>query len=157
MKKIVLLILLGVILLPAAVFSASPTDLEVQETTSAVLSVFGIVFLNSMFGNVPDGIESSIGIQTGDSVITFNDFNPAVYFNEMAAEDGSSVDSEEIPEFYYKTMTGTISVDEDGYMTCDMKLSGGNINTLEFRSADENFEYFKVNGKPRSMIADLMP
>ena len=155
MKKIVFLLLLSIILFPAVLFGATPSDIEIQEATSVVLSTYGILFLDAMFGNIPDGVEADSDMMSGNSKLSFTNFNPYDYFLDLAERNGST--EEDMEPFSFKTMSGSVSVDENGSITCDMKLSGGNIKTLEFKTNDEDFDYIKVNGKQRDFMVDMIP
>lgn len=155
MKKITLLILITLLLLPGILFADTPTDIEVQETTGAVLATFGIVFLSTMFGEAPEGVDVDTDIENGYSSIVFDTFDAETYFNAFSEMTADSEMEQDLPEFYFKNMSGTISVNQEGNMQCDVSLKGGNIKSLTLKTSGEKLEYLTANGKNYTHLEDL--
>ncbi len=154
MKKILFLIVIAAVLLPAAAFAQNPSDAEVQETASAVMASFGIVFLSSMFGEPPEGVQVDMDMTTGKSSMIFDNFNAAEYINSFGDTDPDA--EYEMPDFYFETMSGNITVDENGNMNLDVKLKGGNISTLKMQTDDEDLVLLTANGKDFGYLKDFM-
>ena len=151
-KKIFLILLISIFILPTAVFAAPPTDDDVLQTTSAVLAAFGIIILASMFGENPEGVSADMDMNTGKSNIVFKDFNLDSYFKKLAEISGEDAGVSDMPSVKFNTMSGTIGVNDSGDVKCEMSFSGGNIKSLKFSTAGENLEYLTANGKDFSYL-----
>ncbi|MDC7227143.1 MAG: hypothetical protein PQJ61_10315 [Spirochaetales bacterium] len=155
MKRIVLLVLITIIMLPAAVFAADEIESEVQSTLAITLSTFGIVFVSTLFGAAPDGVKAAMDEKTGKSSIYFENFNPSAFFSEMPeSSSGTGLPNDGV--FTFDTMTGTVSADQMGNMFIDMKYSGGSVRTMKLATEDENIKTFTANGKDYSYIENLL-
>ena len=154
MKKTVFIMLVISLLAPASIFALTPAETEVAETTAAVLSSFGIVFLSSMFGEIPEGVDVDMDMTTGNSVMKFENFNPVEYMTVIAEQNQTTLEAmdSEMPEFYFDEMSGSIAIDENGNMNLDMSLKGGNIRTIKLQTSDEDLVYFTANGKDYSYL-----
>jgi len=154
MKKVLMITLILAMIIPATLFAKGPTDLEVQEATVAVLSVFGLVFMSSMFGQTPDGVIVDMDMETGRSVMEFSDFNVDAFVASMS-EMMEQTPEEEQPVFSFNAMTGTIIVDEEGNLNLDMELSGGNVKTLEMKTSGDDMVMIEANGKDYSHLNEI--
>ena len=148
MKKAFILIMVILFILPVSVFAKAPTEFEVQQTTYAVMTTFGLLFLASMFGQSPEGVTADMNINDGTSTMTFDSFDAEAYINSMpemnqAMQENSDT---EMPEFGFSSMSGDISVDENGNMKLDLNFKGGNVNTLKMETLEEELLYFTANG-----------
>jgi len=154
MKKILLTALMLSILLPAALFAASPSDEEVFETTTAVLSVFGLVFMSSMFGEAPEGVTMDMNMETGYAVMEFDNFSVQEFTTSMS-ELMDATDQEQLT-FGFTKMSGKIEVDESGNLDMNVKLTGGNVNSLIMKSQGEDITSIEANGKSYNHLKDRL-
>ena len=155
MKKIFFLLIIIALIVPVSAFAAAPSELDVEQAASAVLAGFGAVFLASMFGQTPEGVKADVDMTTGNSKIIFNNFDTAAFFDAFTSMQGVS-DDNDLPEIFFKTMSGTIAVDENGDMICDMKLDGGPVKTLQIKTSGEDLEYLKADGKDFTYLENFM-
>jgi hypothetical protein len=154
MKKTALTVLMLSLLLPASLFAATPSDEEVYEATAAVLSVFGMVFMSSMFGETPENVTMDMNMETGYAIMEFEDF--AVQdFKESMSDLLDSADTDEII-FDFSKMSGKIEVDETGNLNLNVKLTGGNVNTLLLKSEGEDLILIEANGKSYNHLKDRL-
>ena len=153
MKKILLTVLMLSILIPASVFAASPSDDEVYEATVAVLSVFGLVFMSSMFGTAPDGVVMDMNMETGYSQMTFDAFNVTDFTTGMAEMMESS---DEDIDFNFTKMSGTIEVDEAGNLNLDVDLTGSNVKNLKMESQGDDIVTIQANGKSYNHLSKML-
>ena len=153
MKKILLTVLMLSILIPASVFAASPSDEEVFQATTAVLSIFGLVFMSSMFGSAPEGVEMDSNMETGFTQMTFNGFNVQDF---TAGMSGMMESADEELVYSFSKMSGSIEVDQAGNLNMDVDLSGGNIKNLIMESEGEDLVTIKANGKSYNHLAAML-
>lgn len=153
MKKILLTVLMLSILIPASVFAASPSDDEVYEATVAVLSVFGLVFMSSMFGTAPDGVVMDMNMETGYSQMTFDAFNVTDFTTGMAEMMESS---DEDIDFSFTKMSGIIEVDEAGNLNMDVDLTGSNVKSLKMKSEGDDIVTIQANGKSYNHLSKML-
>jgi len=154
MKKILLTALMLSILIPTALFAASPSDEEVFEATTAVLSVFGLVFMSSMFGEAPEGVTMDMNQETGFAVMNFDNFTVKEFTDSMSELMDPS-DKDQLT-FAFTKMSGKIQVDESGNLDMNVKLTGGNINSLIMKSEGEDITSIEANGKSFNHIKDRL-
>ncbi|MDA3956042.1 hypothetical protein [Oceanispirochaeta sp.] len=154
MKKIILTVLMLSILLPSALFAASPSDEEVYEATVAVLSVFGLVFMSSMFGETPANVTMDMNMETGYAKIEFEKFPVQDFSNSMSEMMETEVDEEII--FGFKEMSGKIEVDNAGNLDLDVSLLGGNVKTLVLKSEGEDIVSIEANGESFNHLKDQL-
>lgn len=153
MKKILLTVLMLSILIPASVFAAGPSDEEVYETTVAVLSVFGLVFMSSMFGTSPEGVEMDMNMETGYSQMTFDGFNVTEFTSGMSEMMESS---DEDINFSFTKMSGLIEVDEAGNLNLDVDLTGSTVKNLKMKSEGDDIVTVQANGKSYNHISEML-
>ncbi|MBI9106781.1 MAG: hypothetical protein JEZ04_08545 [Spirochaetales bacterium] len=156
MKKLILAIVILVLIMPSAVFAKGPTELEVEETTGVVLATFGLIFMTSMFGETPEGIELKMDDISSGMSIVFDNFDIDAYFSMLSENEGSGVMTDELPPITFSKITGTVSVTEDGDMNLEVKLKGGNIKTLTLRTSGEDLVELTANGKDYSYMDDIL-
>jgi len=154
MKKILLTALMLSILVPASLFAAAPKDEEVFEATTAVLSVFGLVFMSSMFGQAPDGVTMDMNMETGFAVMEFDNFSVQEFTDSMS--DLMEAPDEEKLVFAFSRMSGKIEVDESGNLDLNVKLTGGNVNSLVMKSEGEDIISIEANGKSYNHLKDQL-
>ena len=142
------------ILLPTALFAAAPSDEEVYQATVAVLSVFGLVFMSSMFGEAPANVTMDMNMETGSAMMEFDQF-PVKDFSESMSEMMDSAETDEIV-FGFSEMTGKILVDEAGNLNMDVNLTGGNVKTLVMKSEGEDIVTIEANGKSYNHLKDQL-
>lgn len=152
MKKIMILLIAAAVFMPTALFAEKPTDEDVQNTTGAVLAAFGVVILTSMFGETPEGADAEFDMNTGESNIIFQDFDTLSYFQMLAEMSDESSSETELPEVNFETMSGTIRIDENGDVICEIYFKGGNIDSLLFKTVGKDLEFMTVNGEDFSDI-----
>ena len=145
MKKIALIFLMAVLLLPATLFAA-PTDIEVFNATSGVMSVFAMVFMSSMFGQAPENVTVDSNLETGASTMTFDGFQVQGFVDSMS-QMMQSTGSEDDFDIEFDEMSGKIIVNEAGDLDLNVDLKGGNVNNLIMKSEGEDISYIKANGK----------
>ncbi|HAK47524.1 MAG TPA: hypothetical protein DCO79_16585 [Spirochaeta sp.] len=155
MKKIVFLLIVIALILPASIFADNDVEYEVQATLAMTLSTFGVVFISSMFGAAPDGVTAVTDDESGKSTLKMNAFNPAGFFEQMAESTGAT-DAPAKDDFPFESMTGSISADNDGNMFIDMTYKGGNVKTMKLETAGEDVIIFTANGKDYSYIDDIL-
>ncbi len=145
MKKIFLLFLILTLRIPAFLFSQSLSDLEVQETTIAALTLFGFVLMTSMISAAPENVEMEMDMMTGITHMEFTRFGVTEFVLSMSETMGSPSGGEQ-PTFSFETLTGTIDVNEQGDLIMDLSLSGGNIKTLKLQTRGEDLVLLEANG-----------
>ena len=155
MKKIVFTILIFIIVLPLAAFAEVPLEPEVQETTGAVLATFGLLFLSSMFGETPPGVEFQADDINDGAVLLFKDFDIKSYYQTIAEMEDLDDDAD-LPELYFSKMSGSISVRGEGDIDMDVNLIGGNIRNLKLRTSEETLEYLTADGRDYSQIEGIL-
>ncbi|MDC7235145.1 MAG: hypothetical protein PQJ58_18065 [Spirochaetales bacterium] len=153
MKKILLTVLMLSILIPASVFAAPPSDEDVYETTVAVLSIFGLVFMSSMFGTSPEGVTMDMNMETGNSKMEFNAFSVTDF---TAAMSDMLESSEDEVVFNFSQMDGVIEVDEAGNLNLDVDLEGGNVDSLVMQSEGEDIVTIEANGKSYNHLSEML-
>lgn len=153
MKKILLTVLMLSILIPVSVFAAAPSDEEVFQATTAVLSIFGLVFMSSMFGTAPEGVEMDMNMETGYSQMIFDGFNVQDFTTGMA---GMMESADEELIYSFSKMSGTVEVDEAGNLNMDVDLTGSNIKNLIMKSEGEDIVTIKANGKAYNHLAAML-
>ncbi|MDC7241980.1 MAG: hypothetical protein PQJ50_16615 [Spirochaetales bacterium] len=153
MKKVLLTVLMLSILVPASLFAASPKDEEVYEATVAVLSVFGMVFMSSMFGTAPEGVDMDMNMETGYAKMVFDDFDVDGFMGGMSEMMEAS---EEEIVFGFTGMDGTIEVTPEGDLNLDVDLDGGNVNNLKMASQGEDIVSIQANGKSYNHLAEML-
>ncbi len=153
MKKVILTVLMLSILVPASLFAAAPKDEEVFEATVAVLSVFGMVFMSSMFGTSPDGVDMDMNMETGYAKMVFDDFNVDTF---VAGMSEMMEGSEEDIVFGFSAMDGSIEVTPDGDLMMDVDLDGGNVKNLKMASEGEEIVSIEANGKSYNHLAEML-
>ena len=151
MRKFLLIAVILSLLIPASLFAKGPTDAEVTETTIAVLSLFGMVFMSSMFGTSPEGVEINMDMETGKSAVVFDSFEVEPFVLSMA-DMMSQVPEGEKPVFSFEMISGDIDVNEAGDLLLDVNLKGGNIKTLKIESSGEDLVSLEANGKDFSHL-----
>jgi len=154
MKKILLTVLMLSILIPTALFAATPKDEEVFEATTAVLSVFGLVFMSSMFGEAPEGVTMDMNMETGFAVMVFDNFSVQEFTDSMSELMEASDDEKLV--FAFTKMSGKIEVDESGNLDLDVKLTGGSVNSLIMKSEGEDIISIEANGKSYNHLKDQL-
>ncbi|QEN08402.1 hypothetical protein EXM22_10555 [Oceanispirochaeta crateris] len=154
MKKTLLTVLMLSILLPATLFAATPTDEEVYQATVAVLSVFGLVFMSSMFGEAPANVTMDMNMETGSAMMDFENF-PVEDFTESMAEMMETTEEDPIV-FGFSEMTGKILVNEAGNLNMDVTLTGGNVKTLVMTSEGEDIVSIEANGKSYNHLKEQL-
>ena len=155
MKKYLIIFIVLAFLLPSSIWAAGPTEEQVMNATTSVLATYGLVFLSSMFGAVPEGVEADIVMDGGTSTIKFDSFNPKAFYLSMA-ETGQAGSVEEMPAFNFKTMTGLFELTAEGDMTCNMNLKGGEISRLVIRTGGEDLLELTADGKDFSYLENIM-
>lgn len=146
MKKLLLTATILSLLIPASLFGAAPSDDEVKEATVAVLSLFGMVFMSTMVGEVPEGVESNINAETGEASVTFDRFEAASFFASMSDMIGE-LPEEDKPVFNFESLSGTLEVDASQNLSMNVRLYGGNVRTLQLTTSGENLVSLDANGK----------
>jgi len=141
------------ILVPASVFAAGPSDDEVYEATVAVLSVFGLVFMSSMFGAAPEGVEMDMDMETGYSQMAFDGFNVTEFTTGMSEMMESS---DEDINFSFTEMSGLIEVDEAGNLNMDVDLKGSSVKNLIMKSEGEDIVTIQANGKSYNHLSEML-
>lgn len=154
MKKILLTVLMLSILLPTALFAASPSDEEVYQATVAVLSVFGLVFMSSMFGEPPANVTMDMDMETGYSIMEFDQF-PVQDFTDSMSEMMEASDEDQLV-FGFTEMSGKIEVDEAGNLNLDVDLVGGAVKSLIMKSEGEDIVTIEANGKPYNHLREQL-
>ncbi len=145
MKNFLLTAVILLLLLPSSAFAEKPSDMEVQDTTIAVLTLFGFVFMSSMFGTVPTGVDVDMDMQTGVSKVEFMEFGVDDFVQSMTALMGETP-QEEQPVFTFTIIDGIIDVNEKGDLKMDISLKGGNIKSLRLETAGESLVSLEANG-----------
>ena len=154
MKKLLLIITILSLLVPLSLTAQTPTDQEVEEATIGVMTLFGLVFMSSMFGAEHEGATMEMDPQTGASNMVFKDFGVSGFMTSMASAPGGP-QTEELPQFPFKTMTGTIKVNQGGDFFMDIQLKGGNVKRLEMETTGEDLITLKANGENFSHLQEI--
>lgn len=153
MKKFFLTVLMLSLIMPASLFAAAPSDEEVYEATVAVLSVFGLVFMSSMFGTAPEGVTMDMDMESGYSKMNFDGFNVTEFTVGMA--EMMEATDEDI-DFSFSEMSGLIEVDEAGNLNLDVDLKGSNVKNLKMKSEGEDIVTIQANGKSYNHLSEML-
>lgn len=144
------------LVLPSAVFAKAPTDIEVEETTIAVLAAFGLIFMTAMFGDTPEGVKIQADDSGADMSVIFDNFNIEEYFNSLEDDETMNSMSEEMPSLTFSKMSGSITINDTGDMNLNVKLKGGSISTLSIKTSGEDLAELKANGKDYTYLDDII-
>ena len=120
-KKIILLIMLALLLSPAALF-AKPTEEEAVQAFGVSFQAYFVSSLTAAFGQAPPGVTMTEELTTFDNIDL----------------EGLQVDNE-----MYKTMSGKIFIKNGNNIKAVLKLTGGPVKNLEWKI--DTFDAQKAN------------